>query len=315
MRLLCLSPLRALVVSTLVCLALPVSDFGQNLTPEQSELLTAKAVSLRGDLASGNYRLAFQRAVELRLVLSDSPKAAEATTRVMKMASGPMAQSDMAPGSTSHLVASADRLLQAINAGDLGAAKEQIAALTTGIGDVYRAEVKRRAPDATPSADDPGAAHAHYVALERALEDSLVENSTAKSQALAAELQAIVGVMRSQHHYLGRYGFNLYEINDAFGRAALARGDYKTARDYLLKQTEVPAEEAEHMCCFGPNLWLAQSLIGAGYRGDVLTFLQGIGTFWNQDAGGKRDAWVQELKRGATPDMRPNNSVDFGYKP
>jgi hypothetical protein len=222
----------------------------------------------------------------------------------------------MAPGSTASLVPIADRLIQAIDAGDPASTRDQISALTKGIGDVYRAEVKRRASETMSGASDADtAAHERYLALGTSLGESLGRNSIAESVALATELQAVVEDRRAKHEYLGNYGFDLYRINDAFGRAAFARGDYTAARDYLLKQTEIPPEGLSILCCFGPNLWLAQSLLGVGYRDDVLTFLQGIGTFWTKEAGGRREGWIADLKRGATPDMRTNNSVDFGYRP
>lgn len=63
------------------------------------------------------------------------------------------------------------------------------------------------------------------------------------------------------------------------------------------------------MCCFGPNLWLAQALLKAGYHDDVVTFLEGIKKFWTMD-NGALDGWIADISRGLVPDMRPNNRVD-----
>jgi hypothetical protein len=60
-------------------------------------------------------------------------------------------------------------------------------------------------------------------------------------------------------------------------------------------------------------MWLAQALLRAGYRDDVLTFLEGVGKYWTMDSEGKLDVWIADLKKGVVPDMRQNNRIDYGY--
>jgi hypothetical protein len=312
MRLLCWSVLRALAGSTLLaCLTLPVAGLGQSLSPELSEVLRGKVLDLKGDLALGDYRLATLRAVELGVVLAHSPKAAEMKANVDHMASEPTLPENLAQSATAPLVPAADRLLQAIDAGDAADVRDRIFALLKGIGEVYQAELKRKLANRVPGSDARGE---HYLALKNSLLAALVQNSVPQSVALATEFQAVVADQKARHEWNGYYDQDLYVINDAFGRAAFGRGDYDTARDYLLKQTEIPPQELSVLCCFGPNMWLAQSLLRAGYRDDVLTFLQGIGALWTKDSAGKRDAWIADLKKGIAPDMAPNNDIGHMYR-
>ena len=154
MRLCVRSLLPVPAVGALIFLAVPGNAAAQGFTAEQSAALRAEAVSLKADLIDGNYRLGFQRAVELGLLVSGSEKAKEASERVANMQGGPMPPALKAPGSTASLVPVADRLVQAIDAGDLAAAKELISGLTRSIGDVHRAELKRASAKPV-SAGDP----------------------------------------------------------------------------------------------------------------------------------------------------------------
>jgi hypothetical protein len=276
-------------------------------------LLWNKALSLKGDLVSGNYRSALQGAVDLGLVLSRSPKAAEVTAEVEEMNSESLPPANLAPTATAALVPIADQLLQAIDAGEARGVNEQISSLIQGIADVYKAEVRHGLSN---SAFDSDAAEARYTALHVSLAASLARNSVGQSVALATELQVLLAVRRlvPPAYRIFFYGSGLYEVNDAFGRAAFFRGDYKAASEYLLQQTEIPPEGVVGMCRSGPNLWLAQSLLRAGYRDEVLTFLQGVGKYWTKDSEGKLDVWTADLKKGIMPDMRLNNRADFGYR-
>jgi hypothetical protein len=131
--------------------------------------------------------------------------------------------------------------------------------------------------------------------------------------ALATELQVLLADRVPPAYRIFDYGTGLYLVNDAFGRAAFLSKDYKAAREYLLEQTELPTEGVVVMCCSGPNMWLAQALLRAGYRDDVLTFLEGVGKYWTKDSEGKLDVWIADLKKGVVPDMRQNNRIDYGY--
>lgn len=65
-------------------------------------------------------------------------------------------------------------------------------------------------------------------------------------------------------------GLYITSLNDALGRAALAKGEYIAALQYLQKQTELPDDKQNLLCCFGPNLWLAQQLLRAGYTNNLI---------------------------------------------
>src|SRR5260370_30354298 len=95
---------------------------------------------------------------------------------------------------------------------------------------------------------------------------------------------------------------NVFDINDALGRAALLRKDYLAAGDYLLKAADVPGGDPA-LRSFGPDLWLARALLRAGYKDFVLTFLKRCKAFWSP---ARLDEWIATLQGGGSPDFSQN---------
>ncbi len=302
--------LSAVLVSWLTLPALLVS---QTLSDSQAAELRAKVLSVREDLTLGNYHLAAVKTAEVGLLVGtgSAESKAAAAEGIQKMAANPLPASTFAPEATAPLVPLVDQLLQSIDARDTAAAREQIHTLMTAFTKVFHSISENTSVNSQASGDPT---FANYLELDKAFMTALAHSSVAQSVALAAKFQLVVIERHEKKQWTGAYGWNLYKINDAFGRAAIAKGDYPTALTYLATMAETPSEGASHMCCFGPNLWLAQSLLSAGYRGEVLAFLQSIAPLWTDDSQHKVDGWIAELKRGEVPDMRPNNLVDFRYK-
>jgi hypothetical protein len=66
-------------------------------------------------------------------------------------------------------------------------------------------------------------------------------------------------------------------------------------------------------CCFGPNLWLAERLLYAGYHDEVLTFMEGLRPYWTKDQG-QLDTFITSLKTKKTTSLAPNSVLSFQYK-
>ncbi len=112
---------------------------------------------------------------------------------------------------------------------------------------------------------------------------------------------------------IGQRVGNTYMINDALGREAFFRRDYKTAAEYLMKAVDPPPGKYVEgpICCFGPNLWLAKSLLRAGYRDDVLRFLQACRkSVWISDTE-MLDQWIADLISGNEPKFERNADIHF----
>jgi hypothetical protein len=149
--------------------------------------------------------------------------------------------------------------------------------------------------------------------LQDILDLFLRKNEVAKAVVKANDLQVMIDGMKSKHEDIPYYARSVYDINDALGRAAFVRGDFKTAGEYLLKAADFPAGTpgATTLCCEGPNLWLAKSLLDAGQREVVLKFLEACRQFWTQPAEQRLDQWIAATRGGGSPDLLPNAAVGW----
>jgi hypothetical protein len=279
-------------------------------TPSTSmsvETLKTRGLELKQNLVLGNYHLALQDLVHMQLVLAGSPKAYQAATRADGVAKRSPTASELEPSLTAPLVPLADKLLLSIdgnNAVDLG---EQIQQLIIKTGGIFK-ELHRR-----DKVDLSGTQLGAYFDLEERLKLSLQSNDVAKSVDLAMELQSMMDDMRAGGESVGHLVGNVYLVNDALGRDAFFRRDYKTANEYLMKAVSFPPGTipAGTICCWGPSLWLAKSLLAVGYRDDVLRFLQTCRqSVWILDTE-KLDQWILELQSGKNPTLQPNAGLDF----
>lgn len=206
-----------------------------------------------------------------------------------------------APQLTSGLVPLADKLIQALDEPDLGSAKsysEQLAVQIHARHELYRREqIESGAGDI----DDDDTA---YLKLTRQLRESLQKGDIAAAAVLAAEVQSAgdLLVAKKKPPRISTVSKNIYNINDALGRAAFLRKDYPAACDYLLKAADTPGKSPA-LLSFGPDLWLARALLAQGYKDVVLTFLQQCKAFWSPP---RLDEWISVLESGGVPDFRQN---------
>ena len=307
--------MKTRLITTLLLVVIPgLVLFAQSdpktISPEQADVLRTKAENLKPGLVSGNFNLVMVRCVELGDIVASSPKAAEMSATVEKMSKGPLPPELLAPSLTPSLLPLVDDLVYAINVGKTDDIKAVIRKITLALGGVAKEHYIQRAATRKPSSD---VEWEKYFSLYQSLNSSLAANDITQSVIVANQFQQVLQERHANHKWLGHYGADLYTVYDALGRDAFARSDYRAAKDYLAKQAQIPSDQASSLCCHGPNLYLAQRLLGLGYHDEVLAFLVGVRSFWTKD-NQDLEIWIAELQHGKTPNMAPNGSPAYGYR-
>lgn len=310
--------MRQFAIPTLafaVCLLMvPDELFTQTLTltQEQSDMLRSEAFELKGDVTAGDYRLAMVRAAEMAAVASGSPHVGQIRSKVGRMSKNP---SFDGPGhylipstATAPVLPLVDSVVTAIEQNEAEGVVRAVRKLELALGDVAKEDLKQQQATLNPDWD---ADFEHFFTLWKVLYTALATDDPAAAS-LAKEFQALLERWHSQDKWIGTYTKFLYAINDALGRDAFNHGDYATALHYLHDQTEVSLDKWG-ICCFGPNLWLAERLLYAGYHDEVLTFLEGLRPYWTKD-GGTLDTFITSLKTKKTTSLAPNSVLSFQYK-
>ena len=255
-------------------------------------------LALRQNLVLGDYRLALQYVVWIENLALGSPNADHTAANIRKSGSRAPLTGDLEPTLTGPLLPTADKILDAIDKNDAAAIPPLTMQMIQQIHGVFTEAQSRRGLNA-------------YLNLQDVLDVSLRTNNVAQAVAKANELQRMIDDMKLKHEDIRYYARNVYDINDALGRAAFVRGDFQAASDYLLKAADIPAGApgVTTLCCAGPNLWLAKSLLDAGYREVVLKFLEACKQFWTQPAERRLDQWIAAIRGGGSPDLLPNAAV------
>ncbi len=310
--------MRQFAIPTLACavclLMVPDELFTQTLTltQDQSDMLRSEAFELKGDVTAGDYRLAMVRAAEMAAVASGSPHAGPIRSRVERMSKTPASDG---PGhylipttATAPLLPLADSVVTAIEQNEADGVVKAVRTLELALGDVAKEDLKQQQAIPNPDWD---ADYEHFRTLWLALCTAMGTDDPAAAS-LAKEFQVLLERWHSQDKWIGTYTEFLYAINDALGRDAFNHGDYATALHYLHDQTEILLDKWG-ICCFGPNLWLAERLLSAGYHDEVLTFLEGLRPYWTKD-GGRLDTFIDSLKTKKTTSLAPNSILSYGYK-
>lgn len=265
--------------------------------PVTTDSLRYLAEGLKQDLQNGSILLADVHGLQLRMallgVLKEDMSASVSALEQLPAVDKP------APQLTSGLVPLADKLIQALDEPDLGLAKsysEQLAAQIHARHELYRREqMESGAGDIDFNV---------YLKLTRQLRESLQKGDIPAAAVLAAEVQNAGDLLVAKKKPLpiSVVSENIYDINDALGRAAFLRKDYPAACDYLLKAADTPGKHPA-LLSFGPDLWLARALLAQGYKDVVLTFLQRCKAFWSPP---RLDEWISVLESGGVPDFRQN---------
>jgi hypothetical protein len=260
-----------------------------------TESVMILAQKLKQDLQDGSILLADLHAIQLRLALAGVPRE-QMSSRVSVIEQQPNPDKNE-PQLTAGLVPVADKLIQDLEGPDQALARrdlEQLAAQIHKQHELYRRERAQ-------SGMSGDARYDRYLDLSDELQQSLRKGDIATAAVLAGEVQdAEDSIIAAKGHPLAR-SKNIYNINDALGRAAFLRKDYATASDYLLRMADTSGDPA--LRTFGPDLWLAQALATTGYKDVVVTFLERSKAFWS---GPHVDEWISVLHNGGSPDFSHN---------
>jgi hypothetical protein len=254
------------------------------------------AEKLKQDLENGSILLADLHAMQVRLALAGVLRDdMSGKIGVLEQRPSPDANE---PKLTAGLVPVADKLIQDLNEPDLGLARreaEQLAAQIHKQHELYRNKQVLTAGNGS----DP--LHGYFELSDR-LQESLRTGDIAAAAVLAVEVQSAEDAVSPAKKTPPLRSSNVYNINDALGRAAFLRQDYAGASDYLLKAADTPGKDPA-LSTFGPDLWLARALLKAGYKDVVITFLERCKAFWPSP---HIDEWVSALQDGRSPDFSHN---------
>jgi len=228
-----------------------------NAQTAQSESITTdslklEAQRLKQDLQNGSILLADLRAMRLRLALHGA--AANELGAKLKVIEQQRAINKDEPSLTQGLVPIADKLINELDQPHWGLAPRYAEQLAARIHAQYEEYVRRGVVSGqTGDADET------YFTVTGQLEESLLNGDIRRAVSYAVQLQSAEEAPKTRHP-LSLTSQNIYNINDALGRAAFLKKDYLTAGDYLLKAGETPGKSPA-LRSFGPDMWLAQALL------------------------------------------------------
>jgi hypothetical protein len=285
-------PLAVLVIASMV----PGVGSGQtqDLLSVSGLDLIGMAETLKQDLEKGSVLIAHMHAVQLDLAIHGVlPRKAADNIAAIERQRNPDKES---PSLTAPILPLVDRLMQALNDSDVAASQSYAQQIATQMREVQNRYIRHGL--AVTKSSDP--TRDSYFAIADQLFESLKAGDVAQASVLAMQLQTVIDGMSPPMHR-SMMGQEIYEINDALGRAAFLRKEYQAAGDYLLKAADTPGSPV--LGSFGPDMWLAQSLLIAGEKDVVLTFLERCKAFWKNP---KLDQWIAALQEGKSPDLRPN---------
>ncbi len=123
---------------------------------------------------------------------------------------------------------------------------------------------------------------------------ALVANRPEKAKKYAEE-------MLSKNVGGWNYGNNIHDGNSILGSLALAEGDVKKAKEYLLKAGATPG--SPQLNSFGPDMTLAQELLRKGETEAVLEYFDLCAKFWEMGRE-QLDDWGILVRGGKTPNLK-----------
>jgi hypothetical protein len=202
------------------------------------------------------------------------------------------------PKLTSGLIPVAEKLIESLDEPQLDLARKYSAQLAAQIHAQHELYLRRELESGTGDA-----ALDKFFSLSRRLDSSLRKGDVADAAVLASEVQGAQNAIGSEKRLPASVkSRNIYNINDALGRAAFLARNYIGAGDYLLKAADTPGTDPS-LRTFGPDLWLARVLLNVGYKEVVLAFLERCRMFWDSS---KLDNWILTIQEGQPADFGPN---------
>lgn len=301
----------------LFCLQIVPSAALQN-TPLAADFtqhsIQVLADSLKNDLGTGDIDFAQLHVIQLQIVLTGVAEtiAAPSAERDAELASlksqlakaisaHPLKLIDNDPGFTSGVLRLYQDFQSALVSGDNSQAETKLAMMVDAIAQLRHLKLQQMLAADVSGADQDGIKS--YVRLSLDLRDALRSGDLATAEAVASEVLSSVGTFPSAS---GINGENIVNAYDALGRAALKRGDFQAAQEYLRDEATTPG--SARLSTFGPNLWLAKQLLSDGYRDTVLQFLVSCKSFWQKPV---LDQWINEIRSGQNPTFAPNSDPKF----
>lgn len=291
--------LRSIIV-TLGYLLFVSSTMSAQASPYRvvtTDSLRSLAEELREDLQNGSVQMADLHAIQLRLALLGVLR--EETSTNISAIERTSPPDEKEPQLTRGLVPVADKLIQALDDSNVAAAKSLSAQLSMQIHAQHEVYLSRQAGSSLPTEDS---VLADYYKVTDELGESLLRGDIPRAAVLAIDVQNAKVALQAKRKTIPFNSRNIYNINDALGRAAFLSKDYLAAGDYLLKAADTPGKDSV-LTTFGPDLWLARALLRVGQKDVVLTFLQRIRNFWSKP---RLDEWIAVLETGGSPDLWPN---------
>lgn len=260
-----------------------------------TEFLRDLAGKLKQDLSNGALVLADVHVIQLRIALKglSDERLSSSVTSLEQMTDA----DDVDPSLTKGLLPTVDKALAELDKPHSGEAQRYVETLAIQIHKQHELFTKRRAVSGGEVVDGDD-----YYPLSEQLQDSLRRGDINAAVAAATKLETEIQDLLGKKQVVPLRFRNLYNINDALGRAALLRQDYLSACDYLLKASEAGGGDPA-MTTFGPDFWLAQALLNKGYRDVVELFLRQCQAFWTRDV---LTQYIETLERGGTPDFTKN---------
>lgn len=264
--------------------------------PVTRDTVTVLAQKLKQDLQDGSVRLADLHAIQLRLALK-GVMTVKMSSDISILEQRPKPDKNE-PQFTAGLVPVAEKLIRDLDDPDPALAKRDSDQLAIQIHKQYEIYLKKQVEAIKIGDSDLN----RYIKLSDQLYESLRKGDIATATVLAVEVQSAEdAVIAAKKDPLSR-SKNVYNINDALGRAAFLRQDYTAASDYLLKAADTPGKDPV-LSTYGPDLWLARALSTAGYKDVVITFLERCKAFWSSP---HLDDWISTLQNGGSPDFSHN---------
>lgn len=104
------------------------------------------------------------------------------------------------------------------------------------------------------------------------------------------------------------YGNAVHVANLVLGHVALAAGDVKKAKAFLLAAGKTPG--SPQLNSFGPNMRLAKAFLEKGEPEVVLAYFELCAVFWKPDLS-PLDEWRAAVKKNEIPDFRANLNYQF----
>jgi len=134
---------------------------------------------------------------------------------------------------------------------------------------------------------------------------ALSAGETEKAKDLAQTLLKQAETMRDNWNY----GNAIHVANLVFGHLALAAGDVKEAKRFLLEAGKTPG--SPQLDTFGPNMRLAQALLEKKETAVVLEYFDLCAKFWRPEFS-KLEGWKATVEKGDIPMFGGNLRFHLG---